>query len=142
MDKENLNKIYSGKNTFILVSMPLIVIGVLNAYCWANILFTDISAAWRHYIGFILFICLILTHLKSTLYSVVGICIYLLLATFNFLAFTPKITTSWIRIGPFSTPQIQLLALGMIVFYSIVNLDRIIDIYLDFKENIKRNHKK
>ena len=56
---------------------------------------------------------------------------------------TVEITTSWLRIGPVQTPPIQLLSLGLFVLFAVLNLDPLIDIYLDYKESkqaIKNNN--
>lgn len=60
--------------------------------------------------------------------------VFLLLATFNALAITPAITTSWLNIGGLTTPPVQLMSLGILVLYAILNMDTLIDIQLDYKE--------
>jgi hypothetical protein len=57
-----------------------------------------------------------------------------LLATFNGLAMTAEIGTSWLRIGPIETPPIQLLSLGLFILFFILNFDPLVDIFLDYKE--------
>lgn len=61
-----------------------------------------------------------------------------MLATFNLLAYTPAISTTrfGINIGSvqLATPPVQLLSLGIFVLYFILNLDSLINIYLDYKE--------
>ena len=117
------------------ILVPIIIIGSLLAYCWIIILATDVTATWRHYVGMILFIGLILQFFKSISKANIATGIYLLLATFNGLAITPEINTSWLAIGPLVTPPVQILSMGLFILYFIINLDPLIDIYLEYKES-------
>lgn len=122
-----------------LALIPLVLVAVLLAYCWTVILTTEILATWRHYVGLILFIGLITLFFKSIAKATVATGFYLLLGTFNVLALTAEINTSWFRIGPIETPPFQLLSLGLLVLYSILNIDPLINIYLDHKERKQVN---
>lgn len=104
-------------------------------YCWTIILTTEILATWRQYIGLFLFFILGILFLKNIVATIVGTGIYLLLATFNLLAMTPTITVSGIKIGPISTPPVQLISLLLFILYFCLNMDSLIDIYLDYKED-------
>lgn len=95
---------------------------------------TDLLATWRHYLAIGLYLILIIVSAKSLKYSRIGLEIYLILATFALHAITPDITTSWIRIGPISTPPVQLLSLGILTLYAIINLNSLIDMYLDYED--------
>ncbi len=118
----------------ILVLIPLVIVAGLLIYCWTIILLTDTLATWRHYVGLGLFLILIFFYFKSYKLTAIGTGIYLLLATFNVLAMTAEINTSWLRIGPVETPPVQLLSLGLFILFAILNFDLLIDIYLDYKE--------
>src|SRR3954447_3836137 len=89
--------------------IPIIIVGLLLVYCWITILTTEVLATWRHYVGLVLFIGIGLLFLKSVTKATIAVGIYLLLGTFNTLALTSEINTSWFAIGPIETPQIQLL---------------------------------
>ena len=91
-------------------------------------------ATWRHYVGLLLFVGIVLLLFKDFKRSVIGLGIFLLLATFNALAITPAITTSWLNIGRLTTPPVQLISFGILVLYFILNMDTLIDIQLDYKE--------
>ena len=91
-------------------------------------------ATWRHYIGLLLFTSIILLFFKDFKKSVISLGAFLILATFNALAITPAITTSWLTIGGQSTPPVQLLSLGILTLYFILNINTLIDIQLDYKE--------
>lgn len=125
----------------LFLSIPLVIVAGLLIYCWAIILSTDILATWRHYIGLGLFLIIILLYFKSTTLTIVGTGAYLLLATFNVLSITATIKTSWISIGPVQTPPIQLSSFGLLILFSILNFDQVIDVYLDFKEARESNKK-
>ena len=114
--------------------IPIIIVGLLLIYCWITILTTEVLATWRHYVGLVLFIGLGLLFLKSVTKATIAAGIYLLLATFNALALTSEINTSWFGIGPIETTPVQLLSLGLFVLYFVLNMDSLINIYLDYKE--------
>jgi len=118
----------------ILRSIPLIIVAGLLIYCWTIILSTEILATWRHYVGLGLFVIIIFFYFKSFKLTAIGTGLYLLLATFNVLAMTAEIGTSWLRIGPVETPHIQLLSLGLFILFFIINFDPLVDMYLDYKE--------
>ena len=126
----------------ILILIPLSLIIVILTYCWAVILTTEILATWRHYLGLIFFIAIIFLFFKNMVGVIVATGVYLLLATFNILAITPEMAVSWLRIGPIETPPVQLLSIGLFILYFILNLDQLIDIYLDYKEAKEINNSK
>ena len=118
-----------------LLSVPLIVVVGILIYCWTIILTTEILATWRQYLGLALFSAIAFFYFKNLIITTaLSTGIFLLLATFNLLAITPNITTSGIRIGPVSTPPVQLLSLALFILYFWLNLDSLIDIQLDYKE--------
>jgi hypothetical protein len=121
-----------------LILIPLVIVAGLLIYCWTTILTTDLLANWRHYTGLILFLVLAFLFFKSITKTIPATGIFLLLATHNLLAFTPRITTYsfGLNIGPGLPlmPPIQFLSLGLFVFYFILNQNSLINIYLDYKE--------
>jgi hypothetical protein len=118
----------------IFLLIPLLVAAGLLINCWTIILSTDTLADWRHYLGLGLFLILIFFYFKDFRLTIIGTGIYFLLGTFNALAMTAEINTSWLRIGPIETPPVQLLSLGLLVLFAILNFEPLIDIYLDYKE--------
>ena len=118
-----------------LISLPLIIVAIILVYCWTIILTTEILATWSQYLGLTLFIVIVFSFFKYNIKIATLLTgVYLLLATFNLLAITAEIATSWLRIGPVSTPPIQLLSFAIFVLYFCLNMDPMIDRYLDYKE--------
>jgi hypothetical protein len=124
----------------ILLIIPLIIIAGLLIYCWTTILFTNIIATWQHYMALALFAVIVLIYFKSFTKTIIATGLYLLLATFNALSMTPEINTSWFRVGSIETPHFQLLSLGLLVLFLILNSDTLVNMYLDNKE-AKTQHK-
>ena len=118
----------------VLYLIPFLLVAGFLLYCWTTILAGKHLATWRHYVGLLLFVVIVLLFFSDFKKSVIGLGIFLLLATFNALAITPAITTSWFNIGGLSTPPVQLLSLGILALYFILNTDTLIDIRLDYKE--------
>ena len=121
------------KNLRILI--PITIVGIFLVNCWTIIFVSDILATWRHYVGLILFIGIGFLFFRNINMTTIVTGIFLLLGTFNALAMTPEINTSWFAIGPIETPSIQLLSLGLFIIYFVLNLDPLINIYLDYKES-------
>jgi hypothetical protein len=103
-------------------------------------LFTDIIATWQHYVALVLFAVLVLMYFKSFSKCLLATGFYLLIATFNGLSMTAEINTSWFRIGPVETPHFQLLSLGLLVLFLMLNSDALVNMHLDYKE-AKAQHK-
>ena len=118
----------------IPVLIPLAILGGILIYCWTTFITTDLIGTWRHYIGITMYLIIVAMLFKSIKYSTILLGVYLLFATFSLLAITPAISTSWIRIGPVSTPPVQLLSLGIFILYAILNFNPLVDFYLDYKE--------
>lgn len=120
----------------ILILIPFALVTVIVIYCWINALANNFIPTWRHYTGLMLFIPLIILFFRDMSKATIGLGIFLLLATFNVLAITPAITTSWLNLGSsgLHTPPVQLPSLGLFVLYFIMNLDSLINIRLNYKE--------
>lgn len=121
--------------------IPLSVIAAFLIYSLIAFLQKEALPTWRHFVGLILFIALVILFFKSLKVATLATGIYLLLGTFNILAMEPVIGVSWFNIGPVSTPPLQMLSLAIFTLYFFVNLDVLINIYLDYKEqkiNINR----
>jgi len=125
----------------ILFLIPFLLVAGFLLDCWTTILTSDFFALLRHYIGLLLFVVVTVVFFKDFTKAVVGLGVYLLLATFNGLAITPTIKTSSFFIGELSTPYIQPLSLGLLVLYFVLNLKNLIDIQLRYKEAKERKAK-
>jgi hypothetical protein len=121
------------RKRLILAFIPLIIIAGLLIYSWSLIIFTDIAATWKHYLGLLLFLPLPYLVIKKYTLGLFGTGIYLLLGTFNLLALTPSIYTNAFSIGSLSTPYFQPLLLGIFALYAILNFNAFVDIYVDYK---------
>lgn len=120
----------------ILFLIPFLFVAGFLLYCWTTIFTTEILATWRHYVGLVLFAPIVILFFKDFKMAVIAMGFYLLLATFNLIAVTPSITTSWINIGSdgLQTPPVQLASLGILVLYFVLNMNTLIDIQLDYRE--------
>lgn len=118
-----------------LILIPLIIIAAILIYCWATFITTEIGSTWRHYLGLVLFLLIAICFFRNIIITTVATGIYLILSTFNLLALTPAISTFSFGVGPVSTPDMQGLSLGLFILYFILNMDSLIDIYLDYKES-------
>lgn len=117
---------------FILITLTIIA-GFL-IYCWVQILTDNVLANWRHYTGLFLFLPLIYFYFKNLPKAIVGTGIYLLFGIGNLLSLTVDVETSWLRIGPVTTPPFQSLSLELFVLYFFLNIASIINIQLDHNE--------
>lgn len=122
----------------ILLLIPLTIIASLIFYCWTIILFTEVEATWRHYIALGLFSGIVYLFFKNFRWTVLSTGLYLILGTLNLLSLTASIVTNsyGIRISSIEiwTPTFQLLSFGLLILFIVLNIDNLIDIYLDFKE--------
>jgi hypothetical protein len=120
-----------------LILVPALIVAGLLIYCWISIFTNNIIPEWQHYVGLVLFIPLVYLFFKNVTMCVIALGLYLLIATFNGLAMTAVIITSWMRIGPVETPPVQMLSLGVLVLYFILNIKTLIETYLDYEEKKK-----
>ena len=122
----------------ILASIPLIIIFCIITYTWGIILFTDILATWRHYVGLILFIPLPWLLIKNVKLAIKATGVYLILGILSLLTLTPGIVGDTFSIGQgsswLSTPSFNLLSFGLFVLYCILNFDTLANMYLDYRE--------
>ena len=125
----------------IQIFIPPFIIAGLIVYCWIKILSTDVVATWQHYLALGLFIVLVVFLVKSFKTAVVATGLYLMLATFAVLSLTPEVNTSWLTIGSIDTPHINILSFGLLILFLILNFDKLIDIYLDYKETKTKSKK-
>jgi hypothetical protein len=125
------------KKEKILALIPLTIAGGLLIYTWSIFLFTDIVATWRHYVGLLLFLPLPYLQIKKFEAGLWATGSYFMVGTCNLLSLTPDVTTHsfGINIGTLelSTPAFQLLPLGLLIIYFIVNFNSFVNIYVEHK---------
>ncbi len=124
----------------ILLLIPLLIIAGFLIYTWVIILTTDVEAVIQHYVAAIIFLELIFLFFTSFKKVVMATCIFLLAGTFNLLSLTPSIMSDsfgiiigGVKVG---TPQFQLISFGILVLFTILNFDTLVNLSLDFKEEI------
>ncbi len=118
----------------IRLLIPLLVVTFLQIKCILQFMLSEAKPEWQHYLGIVLYCCLVYFFFKKFRLAVVSTGIYLLLSTFAVISNTPEISTSWFTIGPIDTPHINFPSFGLLILFLILNLDQLIEIYLDYKE--------
>lgn len=133
------------KKQQIRILLPLLIIAGFLVYTWSIILMNSISPFVQHYVALLLFIVLVYLFIRHFKLAVIGTGIYLLLGTFNLLTLTPSLVSHSYGFGPdpfkIMTPGIQLLSLGILVLYGILNFDQLTEMYLDYKEAKEKKNK-
>lgn len=128
------------KKRKILFFIPFAIVSIILLYSWLLFIFSDNIPSFSHYLGLIFFLPIIyfLFKGKTIKKPIILTGVYLVLATINILSFFPFVFTSSlnISIGSFTlfTPAINALALLILIIYSVLNFDSLVDIYLDYKE--------
>lgn len=113
--------------------IPLSAVAIMLIYCWLSFAFTEVGATWKHHLGISLYAAIIYCFFTNLKIATIATGVFLLLATFSLLAITPAVSTFALSIGPVTTPDIQLLSLGLFILYLTLNLDQLADIYLDYR---------
>lgn len=90
-------------------------------------------AIWKHYLGLLFFIGIVVSFLKNPKVTIVTMGAYLLLASLNVIALTPSIMTTSVQVGPITSPAVQLKSCGLFFLYFLLNMNPLINIYLDYK---------
>ncbi|AXY76138.1 hypothetical protein D3H65_20040 [Paraflavitalea soli] len=129
----------------IRLLIPLLVIAGFLSYTWSIILTGPIEAMVQHYVGLFLFIVLICLFVRRFKLAVIGTGIFLVLGTFNLLTLTPALLGTYFGLDlgtvKLMTPEFQPLSFGIFVVYGILNIDQLIEMYLDYKEAKEKKYK-
>jgi len=128
------------KNKIVRV-IPFLTIIVIVAYTWFQILTTEYTAMWRHYVALVLILINAALYFWKYNQAIIVTGIILLLGTFNLLSFFTIIHTSYFGFGSVTTPEIQTGSLLLLAIYAVFNLTLLINWYLDFKEKKAENQK-
>lgn len=124
----------------ILFFIPFGIVSVCLVYSWIFFILTEYTAVLPHYLAVISFIPILyfLFFDRNFKRGIVLFGVYLILGTINFLSFVPFISTSSIGIfiSDFYICSSKLNGYGllMLILYSILNFDTLVDIHLDHKE--------
>lgn len=118
--------------------IPLLVIACYLVHSWIVLIAEGWSPHIQHYIAVLLFIPLVILFFKNLRLLMIWAGIYALLATFNLLTLTPD-AERWsmgIHIAAFTiaSPSFQSRGFLVLLTYSILNFDGLVNMYLDHKE--------
>lgn len=121
------------------ILIPLLTVGGILIYSSIIFLSTDTFAPFRYYLAIILLPVPLLLTFKNEKRAIAAGIIYLLIGTCNLISFTPAIVSSVYGIRIFSaeiwTPSFQIISFGILILFCILNIDALIDLYLDYKEH-------
>jgi len=125
----------------ILLFIPLGIIAVSLVYSWLLFLTGTRIPRISSYIGLILFLPIIFFLFRDQTFktSLVLTGIYLILGTINLLSFFPFFVTSQImvRLGEAEiwSPNFNALIFVILILYSFLNFDSLVDARLDYRES-------
>ena len=127
----------------ILLLIPLFIITGFLIYTWFDILFTDDIALWKHYVGLLLFIPVLILFFKNFKWSVLLTGIYLVAGMFYLFTITPWVTTfNFLKIGRVTIPLFNPPLFIIFLSYFILNFNTLIDMKLDYEEARKSRRQK
>lgn len=118
----------------IINVIPYLIAALVLLYCWINIIVTDNAATLRHYITLVLMLANSILYFKSYKWAVLFTGVILLLATVNLLTLYAATQTFYIAIAGVQMPEIQYWSLLLLVVYGVINYNRLVDWYLDYRE--------
>lgn len=125
------------KKRSILRLLPFLIVFVILIFTWCSLITSNFEAQYKHYLGLSFFLITTILYFIKFKYGLYGTLLFLLLATFNFIAIFPKIITSsaFIRVSDvkISSPSLNMYALLILIFYLVVNTNYLID---SFKSKI------
>lgn len=122
------------KKQKIFILIPLLLITGFLMYTWVIFLFTnEMVGTWRQYTALCLFVLPAVLFFNNFKASIVATAIYLALGVFNIVSLTPAVHSLTITVMGLSTPDFQPLALGLFILLLMLNLDTMVDMYLDYK---------
>src|SRR5438309_6903778 len=116
------------------ILIPFLLTAIALIYCWVMLIVNHYVPSWKHYAALIGFLIIALLSWKKFSNILIPLGCYLLIATFHIISLSYN--QSVFGFGPDTpyTPRFQLLSLGVLVLYAILNLDVIIEWNLDRKE--------
>lgn len=129
------------KNKIISV-IPFFIVSLITLYTWFEIISTDYTATIKNYITLILIIMNGGGYFVRYKFSILLTGLILILAIFNLLSFYTVTQTSSVGINlgniQIRTPEIQLWSLLILLLYSIINFNLVIDWYANIKKRGKK----
>ncbi len=126
----------------IISAIPFFTISIITLYTCFEIIATDYIATVKHYVAFILILINGVSYFIQYKFSIILTGIILILATVNLLSFYTVTQTSSVGINlgniQIRTPEIQLWSLLILLLYSIINFNLVIDWYANIKKRGKK----
>ena len=126
----------------IISALPFFIISIITLYKCFEIIATDHIATVKHYVAFILILINGVSYFIQYKFSIILTGIILILATVNLLSFYTVTQTSSVGINlgniQIRTPEIQLWSLLILLLYSIINFNLVIDWYANIKKRGKK----
>lgn len=116
------------------ILIPLLMMAGCALTTVSLVLFQLNRPTWSLGIALLLLLSLFHYYFTWRKWCVVFTGIYLLLATFDVIAIGPDATAYFLRIGSVQLPYIQLVALGILIVYGLLNVDQLAEMYQDYKE--------
>lgn len=127
-----------GKRIINLV--PFLIVVVICIYTMIEFMATEYTATWKHYTAFVLVALNAISYFLYRRPAVLFTGIILLLAVFDVISFFAATTTTSLRIGNLTSPEIQLKALLLLFVYLALNMNFFITWHLDIKEGKKSDN--
>jgi hypothetical protein len=118
----------------VRILIPLLIILCFLINTFIQYINGEFLLNWRHYIGMAGFIGLVFLYVRSFKWVVLSTGIYFLIAICNGLNITASTITFWLGPEDNHTPPFQPHSLGLFILYFVLNLDNLIEIWLDYKE--------
>ena len=126
------------KKKIILTAVVLAIISYFLIDTWVTILRENYVVKWQHLTGLLFFLPLPVLLFKNYKATVLGTGCYLISGLFRLLSLTAGISTASITIAGLEISGFNWLALGLLILFSILHVDVLIDMQLDYKESKAR----
>jgi hypothetical protein len=122
------------KKQKVRILIPLIITGLALIYCWVALLVNNYIPSWKHYSAIFLFAILIIFLVRGLSKILFPLGIYLLLASLHVISLSYNKATFFFGLDNPYNPHFQLMSIGILIVYFILNLDGLIDMQLDREE--------
>lgn len=123
----------------IRILIPLLIMAGCQLYTWLLVCLRFYYPTMQKGISLVLLISLFHFYFTRVRWCIVFTGLYLFLVTINCLTLTPATTALFLGFGrgenAIYTPGVQLIGLGLLVLYGVLNFDQLVEMYLDYKES-------
>lgn len=126
----------------VVYLIPFEVMLLLAGYSWLEIISSELSATWKHYLTLVMITLNAIFYTIRFKIAVVLTGLILLLAVFNLANFFAVERTSFwtVNLGSnhISTPEIQLISLLLFIVYLVIHFNSLVEWYLDLQEKKRK----